>query len=459
MLSNIRKTLFRLDDTNVINVSYKNKIMLNSDIMFPSMQNKINHFNLLNKHNGFRKFHNRQWSLDLFKSNDKPLMVGQVNGNEFSKRSDKFLWTMDLPIKMPFSDIRVPDEFEQFREFIEKAYTHEVICNPNVHNWYAYLCIDQRQVLPMSTQRRPGAHADSFPTGNVHMNRLSDSVYLAYDCLPTEFCNGNFTFELSINTNINKEIISHFENKTNDVHTYPDYHIIKMDSGHVHQVGFNKTANPIDRTFIKLTFSPDIFNRIGNDHNYLFDYNWPLYERSVERNNSSVLDGYVNDMDFEYVSFEQINNMFDYKAIQIHRVGPISIKPAIEGELLSTVSYTGNFMTCNVAKLNDWKVTNLTSGAEYFLSTEKLNEFYNINVNEICNPTFTYSQSRKNACDELIYPKNMSSLAVKLYKNIKIDAPWGTKQYLRKGDVMIKRFNGDIYGITEKDFEKNYCVI
>lgn len=163
MLSNIRKTLFRLDDTNVINVSYKNKIMLNSDIMFPSMQNKINHFNLLNKHNGFRKFHNRQWSLDLFKSNDKPLMVGQVNGNEFSKRSDKFLWTMDLPIKMPFSDIRVPDEFEQFREFIEKAYTHEVICNPNVHNWYAYLCIDQRQVLPMSTQRRPGAHADSFP--------------------------------------------------------------------------------------------------------------------------------------------------------------------------------------------------------------------------------------------------------------------------------------------------------
>ena len=127
---------------------------------------------------------------------------------------------MDLPIKMPRSDIRVPYEFSQFEDFIRKCFIHESITNPCLNDWYAYLCIDQRPVESNLSQRRPGAHADSFPIGRIDMDRLSDSIYLGYDCLPTEFCIGDFTFKQYINTNDNSEILKHFQQNTINVKQY-----------------------------------------------------------------------------------------------------------------------------------------------------------------------------------------------------------------------------------------------
>lgn len=139
-----------------------------------------------------------------------------------------------------------------------------------------------------------------------------------------------------------------------------------MDSGHVHQVSFNNTSSNMNRTFIKIVFSPDLFNRVGNDHNYLFDYNWPLYQRSVERNNSSILDGYVtNDVDFEYVPLDKLCSAFtenydwlDNNMYNVHRKGHAIAKPAEEGEFLVTNDMDGNFVTCLVAQKNDWKIKN-----------------------------------------------------------------------------------------------------
>ena len=38
------------------------------------------------------------------------------------------------------------------------------------------------------------------------------------------------------------------------------------------------------RTFIKVSFSDQKYNLKGNTHNYLFDYEWDMIDRSVSRN-------------------------------------------------------------------------------------------------------------------------------------------------------------------------------
>jgi hypothetical protein len=470
MLSKIRKDLFKLDDSKITNVVYEKQCDISPAIMFPSYFEKQTHFNALIKHNNVVEFQSRKWSLDLFKEAKPPLIIDSVNSSIFSKRNaDTYLWTMDLPIKMPRSDIRVPEEFSQFIEFVKKCFIHESITNPHLNDWYAYLCVDQRPVEYNLSQRRPGAHADSFPTGYVNMNRLSDSIYLCYDSLPTEFCLGDFTFNKNINTSSNADIFKHFETNTKNVKVYDCYHIIKLDSGHVHRVSFNNGSikKTIDRTFIKVVFSPDIFNRIGNDHNYLFDYNWPLYQRSIERNNSSILDGYViNDSEFEYISFDKLHSTLfmnncdwaENTVYNVRRKGYIHASPATEGELLMTNDINGNFMSCLVAKKDDWKIRNPITGSEYFIPTNKLIELYTFKNNNMIK-TIDRPIKVNNLPYISLETIGTNGIIKKIKKNIKINAPWGSTQYLRKGDIIIKRHNGEIYGISKDDFMTNYEII
>lgn len=381
----------------------------------------------------------RKFSLDLFKTCTDPTIISTVNPKTFERNSN--LWAMDLPIKMPHSDLMVPTEFNQFTESIEKICQHQKSTG-EYDNWYAYLCIDQRTANPGSSQRRPGEHADSFPTGNVSINRPSDTIYLAYNAIPTEFCYGNFTFTSNIDTSDNKQILNHFSRQTVYTKIFNPYTILKMDTGHVHRVGINTTNKPINRTFLKLTFSPDIFNRVGNDHNYLFDYNWPLYSRTVERNNSSIIDGYVNDHDFRFMDTTELMGLLDDDTLTCTRnYHKAEIKPAIPGELLMTNNSKGEFMTCLVAKIGDFKVHNNKTDMTYFLPWNKLVEFYEVDtLNEL----------------SMVFAKPLMIKAKLITECICLMAPWGAKQYLRPGDYLIQRHNGEIYGIDSNDLLRNY---
>lgn len=449
-MNSLREKLFGILEEKIVHFSYKKTIPISMNLLFPSERKRITHFNNLIKYNGIVDFHSRRWSMDLFKEQSIPLVTGTFD-NTFGRYENRgnYLWVMDLPIKMPRTNIRIPYELDQFREFILKSFTHEALTNPHINDWFAYLCVDQRLAFPGSSQRRPGAHSDSFPTGNINMDRLSDSIYLGYTSLPTEFCIGNFAFNNNIDTSNNTQILDHFDKNTISVKTFNPYHIIKMDSGHVHRASINNDKYPIDRTFVKLTFSPDIFNRVGNDHNYLFNYDWPLYGRTIERNNSSITGGYMNDAEYEFVDYADCNNIFcnEKNIIRLKRKGKIYITPAIEGELLATRSRKVNInnsqmMSCFVAKKNSWKVFNPVTKVEYFVDTKKLSEFYD---------------TTNISCGKPLYPKpNIYILATKINKNIRIIPPWGGFQYLHVGDYLIKRHNNEIYGVTNDDIIMNY---
>jgi hypothetical protein len=459
-----RSILFKLDESKIKKILYNDKIMCKAFDKQLSYGDRNRIFEKVLKYNKFNTnlentFIKQKWSLQQYNKEHLPTVIGQVNKKMFSKRDNKYLWVMDMPIKLPFSQICIPNEFSQFTDFFKTVIQFEKMINPNFDQTYAYLCIDQRQVEPNGFQRRPGWHADSFITKNTHLqynenfSPVMDTVYLAYDCLATEFNKGPFSFPKSVDNHSNDAVLQHFESsaKSHNIITFPNHTILKMDPCCVHRVQMNNTNFIIDRTFIKLTFTTEIFNRLGNDHNKLFDYNWPLFQRGMERNNSSLFNGFFDESQYISVDKDKLMNifknnniydMFEKQIYKIKKIGSVHIKPSYEGELLLTKDTNNDFITHNIAKQGDYKITNLNNGTQYFLPMKKVLEFYNI----------------FNISNGIIEPKNITAYAIKVKKHIKILAPWNSFQYCNPGDFIIKK-NNDIYLIKQSDFVKCYQLI
>jgi hypothetical protein len=437
-------------------------------------------------------FIKQTWSLDHFKKPNLPTIIGHVDHkislikDNLRLRNEKYLWLMDLPLKMPCSQIKIPIELSQFTDFFKISIEFERLINPDFDKSYAYLCVDQRPVLPNNYQRRPGWHVDSLVTKytNFKSNNfpIMDTIYLTYDCLATEFNKSVFEFPQNpiFDKDSDEEVSRHFDNtaEMKNIIEYPKYTVLKMDSRCVHRVQINNTSKTIDRTFVKLIFSTEMFNRFGNDHNYLFDYNWSLYPRNIGPNTSTVFDKqYLPSVDLQglpsvyqktindslqYVEIfpdqlkklfhkndsKQSHHCFDNNFHQVNKKNPVKVQPAHEDEILKSNDY-GNMEKYNVANIDDYKITNLNDNTQYFLSLKKIHEFYDV------------SQMVNGVSDSvsIIVPKqNLTTIATRVLKHVRIFTPWHAHQYLRPGDYVVKK-KDDIYGIKCDYFEKNYQFV
>lgn len=460
------KRFFNLDTKNLINISYK-KLLGNS--IFQHHKNKlalVNHIFKLNpKKNVKQLFTKPYWNINLFNTKNTPVIIDNIEyKDKFSyKYNDKYHWILDLPIKMPGQPWAIPIELEQFSEFIIKSERFERLINNNIDNCYVYLCIDQRPVKPNESQRRPGWHSDSFITNKTHLDLDSkkvqtDSIYLCYDTIPTEFSEAIFEFPSSKNKkqfdyNDNQQVLKFFEDKAqyNNIITYPNYNILKIGPECIHRVGFNQTNTIINRTFAKLVFSTEIFNREGNDHNYLYDYNWYMIPRTNERNNSSLMAETINGISVnEYIEINPLLVRFDNDHIddnyfiyhkKYKKINSVYAQPASPNEYLQT-KINGYLTTTNYAKTSDWKIkTEL--GDEYLLSLDKLNEFYDYD----------------NIKHKFVSKDNIIVDALLIKRPIKIKSPWLQIQYLDKGDYLVKRSSYDIYGVKKTNFNNSYIVL
>jgi hypothetical protein len=406
-------------------------------------------------------FTKRPWSLDSFTEPRFPVIVSRLeNKEEFSMRvGNRYRLFMDMPIKMPGMDWQIPEELQQFREAIRKAVQFERIVNPKIAGSYVYLTVDQRPVQPGLSQRRTGWHADSFVSKNTKLEIRdpnfqqeieTDSIYLASDCIPTEFCSGPFPF-VGIDHEDTEAVLAHFTSgaEGKEVITYPSYTLLRMGPDVVHRVGFNTTTGILPRTFFKLTFSPGILNRDGNGHNSLYDYNWPLVPRNdTKRNDSAVIPGYGRkDLDqFRVVTAIELKKAFiektslsDANFFKAYKHSQVSAIPATPGELLQT-ELDGFTTTVRTASIGDWKVTS-PSGDQYFLTASQMETLY------------TYDTS-SDGTRFLAKPLIVEALQIK--SPIQFMAPWGSPQFLRAGDYLVKGRGNGIYGILKKDFERSY---
>ena len=243
-----------------------------------------NHVELMN-HADADIWQRKFWNLYFYEKKNHPIIVGSITDRKkFSLQyQDKGLRFLDLPIYMPGQGWRIPEELKQFEEVINMAVNHECLC---LHDFekdhYVYITVDQGFVEPHNSQRRPGFHADSYlkidTTKSSFLPILVDHVYIAYDSCPTIFAEGPFDIKNNAYPEDVMTVLKYFEKTAinTNKYFYPDYTLLRVDPYCVHDAGINELDETIFRTFVKISFSKNKYAHLGNAHNNLFIYEWPL---------------------------------------------------------------------------------------------------------------------------------------------------------------------------------------
>lgn len=179
-------------------------------------------------------------------------------------KASELCFVQYLPIKMPHSDIRIPENLAWTKPLVNLTYFLE--------NDYIYLTAKHLFVAEGSVGNRPGWHCDGFLS--------EDWNYLWSDSVPTEFCIQDFNLTMDHEVSL-KEM----ENQINseNIITYPNNTLLELDQHVVHRPSIAKQSG--FRTFVKISISTEKYNLEGNAHNYLFgDYNWNMLPREEYRN-------------------------------------------------------------------------------------------------------------------------------------------------------------------------------
>jgi len=182
-------------------------------------------------------------------------------------KPSEMMFVQDMLIALPDGPWMIPDNLKCFWPIIAKALPSAL----HYCDHYIYLTAKHLFTGPNCSWNRPGWHIDGFGTDDIN--------FLWSDSYPTEFCVQEF--ELSEDHSVSMEQMTE-QAKVENIRIYPANSLLKLDNTIVHRV-----ANPTTegfRTFVKISVSKNKYNRVGNAHNYLIDYDWDLVERGVERN-------------------------------------------------------------------------------------------------------------------------------------------------------------------------------
>lgn len=136
---------------------------------------------------------------------------------------------------------------------------------------YVYATVKYAWVDKDSCANRPGWHSDGFMTDDIN--------YIWYNSIPTEFCVQEFDITQNCDLSLCEMESQAMEE---NIIIHPCNSLIRLDQSVVHRVA--KCQHGCYRAFVKISVSKNQYNLIGNAHNYLFDYEWVMQERSISRN-------------------------------------------------------------------------------------------------------------------------------------------------------------------------------
>lgn len=236
---------------------------------------------------------NSVWNLEKFLEVRKPVSLGKLTPEQLKVFSQPgVMKTLDMPIKFPGSNFRIPDTLKQFKEVIEIVANYEATINQECFDeYYCYLTVDQSLVKPGTLQREAPCHVDGFQGARWNPKTRINHTYVVGDKIPTAYYIQPFDFSNLDETKHNffwemNNIVA----KTNSKYEWKpeEGEINLMDAYCVHRG--TEAQEETFRTWIRLSFEVRQFDRLGNAHNPLFQYNWPMVVRDIESLNLSVYD-------------------------------------------------------------------------------------------------------------------------------------------------------------------------
>lgn len=233
---------------------------------------------------------NTPFDLAQFTTPRQPVSIGLLSPDEiavFARAGATRL--LDMPIKMPDCDeYRLPRALAQFAPAIQRIVDVEHRVNPRHAEYHAYLTIDQRWVAPGTLHREAPCHVDGFQGARWQPKCLANHTYTVSDRLPTAYYVQPFDFSM-----LDERLHDYFWEMnaqvadTNEAFRWQprDAEITLMDCYCVHRGVENETGAPVFRTWLRLSFEERrrVFDRLGNAHNPLFDYDWAMVERDIEQ--------------------------------------------------------------------------------------------------------------------------------------------------------------------------------
>ncbi len=237
---------------------------------------------------------NQPFDLQHFKTARKPFSMGKLPPELIAALGDPALAmprTLDLPVKFPGSDYRLPGKLALVEPILRRAANLEALINPCIDEYYCYLTVDGGWVEVGLLQREAPCHVDGFQgarwipkvRGN-HSYTVSNAVPTGYYVQPFDFdqldeAKHNFFWEM------NRQVAM-----TNSEFEWcpEDGEMTLMDCYCVHRG--KPTSVRVWRTFVRISFEVRIFDRLGNAHNPLFAYDWPMVKRDIEDLNLVAFD-------------------------------------------------------------------------------------------------------------------------------------------------------------------------
>lgn len=197
--------------------------------------------------------------------NNKPVSLGvcDIECSEYMKYQY-------LLIAMPMQPTRIEERLFPFLVLIEAAMSdYENLNHKDFMSSYIYLTVKSEYQRGDTGFNRPGWHIDDFGTDG--------QSYIWSNTQPTIFNDGPFNLSDDEHNSM-IEMEEQADPKNN--YCFPDKTLVRMGRS-VHKVGPYIEGH---RVFVKVTFSKEKFNLLGNSHNYLINYDWDMKERNKERN-------------------------------------------------------------------------------------------------------------------------------------------------------------------------------
>ena len=201
--------------------------------------------------------------------NGRPALIGT-----FPLDIDEMMFYLYLPIKMK-GDVhwKIPPRLKVFKTLIIESIKDLIETKGHQHfqDNYIYISAKNLFVTPDNVGGRPGYHIDGFMT--------DDLSYIWCDKAPTIFNSGDFILTLD---HAQSMIEMELQTRKEKEYTMNNFDLLRIDNTVVHRTP--DIAKPGMRCFFKLNVSKEKYNLKGNSHNYEFEYDWNLHDRSEVRN-------------------------------------------------------------------------------------------------------------------------------------------------------------------------------
>lgn len=226
---------------------------------------------------------NTLWNEEMFNQVNLPKLLFSLNQEEIiNYTSQQQIRVLDMPIKFPGTNYRIPEQLAHLSSLIEKIASHEHLINTKINDYYCYLTLDRRMVKAGTTTRKEGIHVDGFQGARLGKKLPIDHSYLLYSNSPTIFYNQSFKVEKSWDKTCHNYFEGFEEQKLPGTQVvYPNNTVLLLDAYTLHEAP--KVAQDTERTFLRLSYTVREFDRLGNAHNSMFEYEWEMHPRDIQK--------------------------------------------------------------------------------------------------------------------------------------------------------------------------------